>query len=266
MSFLFLPNTLGDVAYGFGGNAVPGVASGYSVVDGIAGPRSTRVRFQAYLGARNMGYFTNAGTFSYTHTVIARADWMVTKTGVRIRPLECTLDSPVSYGVVGGSDFNPLTASSLVGVRSQDLVMATTVTNKYGGGFQWLSTASEAQQYSKLYLSNAVNIGEPDLFPTPQWEVFPATEKRYFTPILGTRAYEIEAQLSLTWRNLTKAQVLSFKAIPRLLEWPLFLYDIDGDYWSWKLEHVLVVGYEETVTQGDLSDLRVDFVRLKHYA
>lgn len=267
MSFYLLPNTLGDLAYGAGGNAVPGLATGYSGADGITGPRSTRVRFQAYLGARNYGYFHSAATFSATHMVIARADWLITKTGARVRPLECTDDSPISYAVVAGSDFNPLTAASLIGVRSQDLVMATPITNQYGGGFQWTSTATEAEQYSKLYVSNAFDFGaSPDIKPFPEWQVFPETEKRYFTPQRGTMPYQIEAQISLTWRNVTRAKMDAFRALPRLLEWPIFLYDDAGDYWSWKLEHVLISDWEETLTQYDLSDITIRFVRLKHYA
>lgn len=259
MALLLLPNTVGDVATSMT-NAGSGVAtaSGYNNYDAIAGPRSKRWRSAAHSDWMRLGYVVAANT-TVTHCVISRADWLLTQDTMRVRGIQ--RNSGGTWSDFSGFDKNPIAASDLVGLYSQDYVQEVAPSDLRGFGIECktLGGGSEAAQISKLFYSNA-----HEFTSNPGASAWERTEGMTY-PMLGYFPYYTEARLTLSWNSLTRAQITAFRAIPNLLAWPLYLYDENADYWPWKLEHVLIEDYIETWTGPDLWKLDVNIRRLKHY-
>jgi hypothetical protein len=262
MSVYLLPNTIGDAAATCALEA--GTTSYGELNDLIAGPRSTFWRSVAASSAI-APMFTLSSDVIATHMVVARADWMVTLAGARVRARQRSSGGVWSHIV--GVDYNTLTAGSLLGPKSQDLVFAVSPTNYRGYGLEFDSVGTEAMQISKFYPSVGFQFdGDLVLNPAPQWTAFPLTQSvNMFAPLKSYDAYEVEAQISLTWKNCSRANIRAFEALPQILNWPLFIYDDAGDVWNWKLEHVVIEGWAETFTAIDYSDITVTFQRLKLY-
>lgn len=263
MSLLFLCNHAGAAATTFDNQGSNSTATGYSRLDAITGPRSTKHRGAVYAGQTGLAYYFNADV-DLDYAVIARADWLLTANTSRVRLLE--RDVANVWTLVSGIDYNPFTSSSglgLTGYRSQDLVISFTQAQKRG--LQLITgpvAGLDSQQVSKFYGCKAFSFSVPPQLGMAQQETPIGT---YITPQLGTRPYEIELGFSLAFFGLTRSEVTTFKALPLIRTWPIFLYDTAGDIWSHKLEHVLLTGWQEVVIENDVHALTLNFARLKHY-
>lgn len=246
------------------------VNSDYYIEDMISGNRARMVRSNSSGGAGNTVDFSYTSVTSTTqevsHLVIARADKLLTKGGVTIQPQKkssggtwSNIESPVS-----------LTSSDLIGRpqarRSfgQDYVQEF-ISSQTQHGFRLqleTDTADEALMFSKLYFSNAFDFDtHPTIKPPPKWESASGEIK----PLRSTKLYEIEARINLTWEGVTRAKVNEFRNLPHILDWPLFLYDSNAYLFKFKVEHVVVLDWQETYIATDQWDIDITFGRLKHY-
>ena len=265
MSLVLLPNNVGYAASTLDLNAGSS-ASGYDINDLISGPRSTQWRSAATSGDVQPGYSFGSNTAA-THIVIARADWLLTQNGTRIRPIQ--KNSGGTWSVVSGVDYNPLALANLIGPYNQDLAFAFTPTDLRGFGIRTdRGSGTEAAQISKLYVSNAFSFGvEPHFLQSPPvLELLQASSSpTLFTPQRSFEPYDVEASFTLVWEAVTLAKITEFKAIPALMRWPLFLYDDTGDVFAAKLEHVVVQDFTETSAGQGYRNITIMFLRLKHY-
>jgi len=214
-------------------------------------------------GAIYPGY-SFAADVACTHLVVARADWMVTQSGARVRAFQKS--SGGSWSAISGADYPHLRAGDLIGPRSQDLVLDISGATNYRGFAvhfdSFLAGNAEAMMISKMYASVGFSFAMPPVFAQP-WVDIPESD-RWFRPQQTLYEYETEKQFKLGF-PATRAEMTSFKALPMLLKWPLFLYDTAGDVFPWKLEHVVIEGWIETVIEDDRHFVEITLRRLKHY-
>ena len=259
MSFLFLCNHVGDRATALAATSTS-TASGFDAYDVISGPRSTRWRSNPDTGSTSFLTYALSSNFTADYCVIARADWLLTADGKKLNLVDRD-SGGTGYNI--SPNYNPVTASDLVGIRSQDLVTSFTATHLRGYGIRTQNNGgNEASQISKLYFSSSLSIGSPER--GAQWEAI-RYEDRMFTPQKGDLPYETEARISLTFRHLTVSQIESFRELPQLLNWPLFIYDSDAYVWPHKLEHVVIEDWTEVRRGVAVWELTVNARRLKHY-
>jgi hypothetical protein len=266
MAFWLLPNTVGNATTASGPRSGGGAtATGYRDQDLISGPRSTIWRSTATAGAFNAPAYTTDSDVIATHVVIARADWLLTQAGIYLTAAQ--RNSGGTWSAISGFSYTPFTSASLMGPKLQDFCTTISPTVYRGIGLDFDSLGAEAMQISKMYFSTGFSFdGDLDLSAPPSWQPLPVTQSvNLFIPQLGFDPYEVEANLTLNWLNNSKASIAAFKALPQILNWPIFLYDDSGDVWNWKLEHVLVETWEEIATSKDFSDISITFKRLKHY-
>lgn len=216
-------------------------------------------------GAIYPGYSFSADV-ACTHLVVARADWMVTQSGARVRGFQKS--SGGSWSAISGADYPHLRAGDLIGPRSQDLVLDISGATNYRGFAahfdSFLAGNAEAMMISKMYACIAFDFGETPSPDGVQSVDIPDTG-RFFTPQRGTFAYETEKSISFSLPPVSKTLAEQFKALPHLLKWPIFLYDTAGDIWPWKLEHVLIEGWQENILESGNHVFSFTFRRLKHY-
>lgn len=267
MAFWLLPNTIGNAATGVE-LISPTVTDPNDLnsdkLNLIAGPRNTYWKSTTDSSAVAIG-FQIASDLVATHIVVARADWMVTLAGARLRI--CNRSSVPAWSNLSSPDINPFATANLMGPTLQDYCVAITPTQNRGYGVTFDSSGAESFKMSKMYASVGFSFsGDIQLDSLPEWKPMPRTQSvNLFIPQQGNEPYEVEADISITWRNNTPASIATFEALPQLRNWPLFIFDDAGDLWSWKLEHVLVDTWQKTLVGQDLWDITVSFKRLKHY-
>ncbi len=258
MSLKFLPNHVGDLASSLA--MITGSTASGDIYDLISGPRNTYWRGTASSSAVSPGY-SLAANYVANYLVIARADKMVTLAGSQVRAMQKS--SGGSWSAISGTTISTLAAANLTGYRSQDLVIDVSgATNYRGYGIEMDSAGTEAMTFTKMYASAGFSFAMPPVFAQP-WVDIPESD-RWFRPQQTSYEYETEKQFKLGF-PATRAEMTSFKALPMLLKWPLFLYDTAGDVFPWKLEHVVIEGWIETVIEDDRHFVEITLRRLKHY-
>ena len=261
MAFLFLTNLAGYTASSIdAAGLTAGTASGYSVNDFIQGPRSTRHRTTDSTSEIGRGYVFAANT-TCDYIFISRADWLITKNGSRVRPRQRSSGAVWSY--ITGVDLNPISTANLVGVSSQDYVAAISPTDLRGVGLSVLpSSGSQATQISKFWGCQSFSL---DREPALEMSWQPLPEYSFATPLNGTLPYEIERRFTIQFQLVTRAKAVAFRALPHIFEWPLVLYDSNGDNWTHKVEHVIIESMNEVILQNDKHNITLTCARLKHY-
>lgn len=258
MALLFLFNYSGNAAstYTLGSGTT---ATGYNLYNSISGNRSLMER-TTKSASEVIRQYVYSAVVSVDYVVISRADLLLTANTTRLRLKDRTAGGTWAY--ISGIDYNPLTSASLIGIKSQDLVIAVTPAEFYGIALSTLpASGSEASQISKFYASDSVSLGVAQVgFETEELDF-----GVYATPIQGTLPYEVEKRFTLDFIGLTQAEIISFYAYPMLMTQPFFLYDSAGDIWTHKLEHVLLEDIEETFLEKDVYNLKLSFARLRHY-
>lgn len=245
-------------------------ASGYSMENVVSGPRSTMYRSAATTSPIRVAYNYSAA-MDADHMVIARADKLLTAgtmklTGKAKNSGGTWIDNP------GAAIKDPIAVGDLVGppvgtkTTGQDFVYDFGSTQSYYGfGIQAQTKGgtAEALMVSKVYFGMGIDLGDPEA--GAQWENVGAKD-RFLVPPRGSFQYETEKQITLVWKFLSKSTVNSFLySTANVLNWPVFLYDPNQYLWAWKLEHVLVAGWQLTLMGPDLYQLAIGFRRLKHY-
>lgn len=238
-----------------------GTSTGYSVNDFVSGPRSTWHRTNYSTSEIGRGYET-AISITPTYVVVARADKLLTAAGSRVRFRQRT--SGDVWSNITGPDFNPLTASHLVGPRSQDLVSAVSPTQTYGIGLAVApASGTQATLISKFYGCEAFDFGVPPQL-SASWTDLPPNQ--YITPLNSTMPYEIERRFSITFPMVSRSVAQAFHQTYREFSVsPFFLYDTTGDIWDHQLEHVLIENWIEDIVENDRHTFSISFARLKHY-
>lgn len=260
MSFYLLYNRAADFASSADTISLGSTASGYDIYDMIAGPRSTGHRTAASSSEAGRGYHFGSD-YTCTHIVVARADWLLTQNGTRLRAKQKT--SGGSWNYIGSVDENPLVVGDLIGIRAQDYVAAVSPTDLRGIAITCTpSSGTQASHISKFYACSAFSFGQNPA-PGYTWENLPLGT--YGQPPKGDIPYEIELRFTLTFPGVQQSTVTDFRALGQILNWPVFLYDDTGDLWDWKLEHVIIDSYEWIVHEKDVHSLSITFNRLRHY-
>jgi hypothetical protein len=260
VSLVFLTNYAGQVGSGMSAAGFAGTDTGFDAQDVISGPRSTLWKSAAATTERAVAYeFTSPVTCDYF--VVARADKLLTKNTSRVRLLQKSAVGAWTY--VSGVDYFPLLASHLVGIRSQDLVFAASPSQFYGYALEsdQLGATAESMLVSKFYGCSSFSFDRP-LKQDPSFE--DVGPKDLATPLRATGPYAVEKRLRMTFENVSAASLAAFKALPRLRSWPLFIYDSTGVIWPWRLEHVLVDGWDEAYVAPNQFTLSLSFLRLRH--
>ena len=233
----------------------------------IAGPRSRMVRTEQETGAVQLGYLYST-PYVFDTIVVAGIHRMATSVAdcsFRVKMLKS--DGFTRTDVVATVEA-ALESADFVGIKGQDLIydsIAYASTYEYGLAVETDSAATAGcpLHFSKFYACNRYSFGiEPNQKPS----ISPVKyESRLFRPIRGDEELEVEADISLSFSGISKAKIKEFLSIPHLLEWPIFIYDSDGDWWDHKLEHVIVKSYN--VTSLGKADFNLSLLcgRLKHY-
>lgn len=264
MALLFLCNYAANAASsmttaGFGSDA-----SGFDPYDLITGPRSRFYKLTASTGNQAIGY-SYASNLSVNYLVVARADKLLTKNGMRVKALQ--QNSGGTWSNIGSVDYNPLATSDLLGPAAQDLVIPISPTDLRGVALQVITkgVTNESGVLSKLYGAVSFSLGEPSMSNPGGLAPQTIESPYYFTPLEGDWPYECERRIVMTFPSVTQAKVNAFKALPQIWNWPLFLYDTVGTVWNWKLEHVLLETVQEQYVEPDQINLTLSFLRLAHY-
>lgn len=275
MSLLkLLTNDMGAAAVTLDwGNARNVIATGYNLTDMITGPRSKKIRSAqgsgSSIGIFYPRYSCDPASVPVNYAVIARADYLTRRTN------GCQIYF-TGYGATANGSYleesvvsNATLSAGLIGPKSQDYVFKYPAQRtRFGASVQsYTSTVTGVNvgQCGQIYFSTGFDFGaSPDTKPEPQWDDVP-DEDRLFTPLRGHFPYETEKKITLSWKNITTAKLTAFKALPHILNWPLFLYDEDADIWDWKLEHVLVESWAEQIAAPGYWDIDITFRRLAHY-
>ena len=223
MAFLWLTNSAGEIATAQDNCGRARYASGYNAAQVISGPRSTCWRATARAGDMGLGYQLAVDT-DVDYIVVARADWALTKNGMRLRGTKRSSGGTWSY--ISGFDYNTLAAADLVGPREQDLVVTVDV----GASLRGIgiigapSSGTEALQVSKIYGAVSFELDVPPGLNV-QWEDLPA--QSYSTCLQSSRPYEIERRYSLVFNSISTAKLQAFESLTAIRTAPLFLYDSD---------------------------------------
>lgn len=222
--------------------------------------RSKMFKGTATTGLTELAY-TFTSDVACDHMVVARADKLLTK-----NQMDVAFRQRSSGGVWSdlGTAYDPLTSADLIGIRSQDLVRSVSPTSLRGYSVRAVTNGvtPEAMMLSKFYASASFSLGiEPDQESLQTEELAPGTEE---TPLRGTRPYEVEKKISMTFFGVTGAKVTAFRALPQIFNWPLFLYDTTGDLWSWKLEHVIVTDFTTAIVGEGRWGVELSVHRLRH--
>lgn len=262
MALKFLFNAAGIAADAIGNTGSGSTATGYDTTAIMCGQRSTAWRSTSAT-ANSIGY-TYDDDVTISHVVVARADWLVTKAGQRVRGRQ--RNSGGTWSDIAAFDKNPLAASDLIGPRTQDLVVACAPTDLRGLGLSFTpATGSEASQLSKLYGANAFSFTEAVPSFGVNWTTFePNTLEK---SMRGTFLYDVERGFSLSFFGLSETELTSFMSTTNLYHWPFFIYDEDQEIWEWKLEHVILAGLEARMLMPSFRtyELELRLLRLRHY-
>jgi len=227
----------------------------------IAGPRSTFFSMPASTTDQGMGYAHQGTNNTPTHIVVARADKLLTSTGMRLRGAQRA--SGGTWTVLG-PDLAPITSSDLTGIRGQDYVVAVSPSSLQGVGIivNPHPSGTASGQISKLFGATSFTFGnEPTAGAT--FDSLPIGT--YSQPLRCIEPYEVEQRFSLVWPLIDASYVTSFLALPQIFRWPIFLYDDTQSIFQWKLEHVIIEGYKVLVHEKDRVSIEVTFARLRHY-
>lgn len=263
MAFWILPNTAGAVASSMDVDGSTTTAT-YDAENLISGPRSKMWRCDAF-GSVVRVYYNLPQSYSMSHCVIARADLMMTEEGSQIS---------VAYGSGLGSPIDgigtPIVAANLVGIKvdgkphGQDAVFEFTspVTSDVFQIAIGHASGTQAAMLAKVYFCDGLLIGNgPQRGPT--WSVRRDGEPERTKPLLGYEEYAVTDAIDLRWRHVGREEIEAFEVLP--LNWPVFLWDTDGDIFAHKLEHVILAAYSWTRVGEDSFTLETSWRRLAHY-
>lgn len=257
MTVKILVNTVGRDTYLQAGATAE---DGYDARDLICGPRNKLWRSIPTADNKGSQYATNSNQ-TPDHLVIARADFMLTEQGQRLRAYRVN-----SSTFISGIDENPFSSSDLIGIKSQDYAISfsASATTVWGVLVSQIAGA-EALQFSKMYFSAGFNFARHITPRATSWANVPASEKSYAFPLEGDLPYEVEARAQLQWSGVLTSEIDSFLALPTIFEWPIFIYDPSTYLWPWKLEHVIIEGYTLQHVNYDIWNVQLSIARLKHY-
>lgn len=263
MTFWILPNTAGAVASSM---SVAGATttSGYDKHDLISGPRSRMWRCDAFPSLVQV-YYNLPTSFTMTHCVVARADLLMSEVGSQL---------DINYGSGLGTNIDtigiPVVAADLVGIKvdgkthGQDAVFefASPVTSDvFQVGISHAS-GTNAAMLAKLYFCNGLLLGDGPQ-PGPTWSVRRDGEAPLAKPLLGYEEFAVTDAMTFRWEFLSWAEIEEFEALP--LNWPVFLWDSDGDIFSHKIEHVILASYSWSLAGAGAFTLETTWQRLAHY-
>ncbi len=304
MTVSLLTNSIGNAATSIA--LLSGsTASGFALNDLISGPRNYYWRAtQQDANTSTIVYYEVAASTAIDFAILAGAHKLLTENGIRVR-IGSNNDAGGTLSTI--EDVNPLTAASLLGIKSQDYIITFASTNVRRAGVTLTTvgevtgdtvspederrvvarelpeadstidqsdrsivaveypissvdtSAQEAVMFSKLMFGAAFDFGvNPQAGPTLK------KIRAKVRPLRGFGLYATEAEFKLTWRNITKAKMQAFEALP--LHWPLFIYDSDASIIKHKLEHVIIAQPWNRVRRGaNLFDITTNFLRLRHY-
>ena len=254
-----LCNYAGDQASSFSMRS-GAVASGYAINDLISGPRYKFFRSDASSSTVEPAY-NFAADLTCDRCVVVHADYLLTETGSSYQLTNKS--SGGTWSTIGSP--TAVSKANLVGPYSQDLVVSFTASQLRGYGFQTTPTSgTTARSFSKLYFATAFNFGKnPDKNAPPSFAILQGGD-RESRAVKGEVPYQCEREISIQFTNITRAKLSAFLALPRIFEWPFFLYDSSGDIWDYNLEHVILTDYFYTVKPKQLHDLTLVVRRLVH--
>lgn len=233
-------------------------ASNYNLYDLIAGYRSSLHRTESS-GSEILRQYAYSADLDIDYVVLARADYLITENGTRVRLKEKASGGSWSY--ISGIDYNTLDSTDLIGLNSQDLVIPVTLTEYRGLALSTITASgSEASVLSKFFgcvsksINGIINKG------LEYQEQLAGTKIK---SLENQREFEIESIFTLTISDLLKSDIVDLSLYLKYLYMPFFIYDPNQDIWDHKLEHVILINYEEILLEKNNYNLSLTIGRLK---
>lgn len=267
MTLWLLPNTAGDVSAFVQLGAGISDAAGYLRASIFGGSRSEHYQLNGAtsdshtLAPTSANNPAGAADMFGTHVVVARMDWSLNNQA-GLASIRLNYSPGMGGGTQTAIPISAVTTADLVGPTRQDYVRQFTRV----GATQWLwrhlYNSTTGGQYCKLFISDGFHFG---VGPTKEVSVRELSEFPYARPIKASQEFQVEAEFSLTWRHVTLAKLIEFRNLTKLYYWPLFVYDDTGEFIPWKLEHVIVTGWRESLVSLNNWTVAVNFARLRHY-
>lgn len=240
-----------------------GVDTGFYANDAIMGARSS-IHKRSGTGTydlvefRGSNYPAGAPNLTADFLVQVRADLQFRNS---VASSAANIWRHTGAGWTNHSSATP-TVNDLTGVKSQDYVRLFSSGTGTGWEYQQTYGSNTGGAHGAVYLGRQFSFNNPPTGPVV-WEEF--TEPSTANTMRGTRPFEVEAQITMTWAKVTAAKFTAFKALPKIYYWPFFVYDDQGDFIPWKLEHVILAGWTAQLVYVDTWDLTLNLLRLRHY-
>lgn len=193
------------------------------------------------------------------YCIISRADLMLTQNTTRVRLKQ--RNSGGSWSYISGVDYNPLDDIDLIGINSQDLIIPCSPSDLRGVALSTIPVSgSEASEIGKFYACISKQIAGV-ISLNLQYESL----EKYTTvnTIDYLRKYEIEGVFSLSFSDLTKAEITSVDDFIKDLYLPFFIYDPNTHLWEHQLEHVVLISHEEIFNEKDNYSIVLNLGRIR---
>lgn len=221
-----------------------------SVITG--GPRHLTLT-QSGTAARRYVYINKTTPMSFDSLVMARADRHV---GHSVAFRWWSNYTSTSTDLVTSTNWAP----TLVGPRAQDYILTgLSVATAQAAGVVLDSGSGGAytKKLSQLFFCNSFSFPQA---PTVR------TISAFGPIVIGRQHYLVNEQLQIVWPQLTRAQVNTIQALPRVLTEPCFLYDSTGRFLIDKLLHVMITRLSVVAEFNDLHRLTMECFALRQYS
>lgn len=266
MTFWILANTVGEAITTTSIEGTTGTtttSSGYDINKIVSGPRHNRWRCNSVTSMVGAGYKSSAD-LTARFVALARADLLLRNQN-GVPDVDIRKWNGSSWSTI--NTLSGLALADLIGIKGQDYVFDFGDVTDRGFGLQFQVSGGatlSAHAHGPMYFSSGFDFGTPPRLDSSPAQFGEGAETEEVRPAFGYGTYAVEGGMSLVWRNITRAKMVAFRALP--LGSPLFLYDPSQYIFHHKLEHVLISESPIESRHGvDAWDLRVNFKRLQQY-
>lgn len=210
---------------------------------------------QSGTAGRILAYVNKSGNLAWDTFIMTRAD---RHSGHEFRLRSYATYSSSSTDHISSSNWAP----TLVGARSQDFV-----TTAYSGSSLQALGIYLSDGTGGAYAKSVYPFYFCSSFSFPQTRDIAVTfQNLWLDGIVNRHLYRFEERVTLVVNKLTRANVQSLQALPKLLTEPCFLYDDSGYLLSDYLWHGLITRLNISQPQDDFHTVTLEFSRLRSYS